>query len=128
MIFSSLATAVLLAAGCQAAVVVPRLSHLADFRLFSGTNCGPENLGIWTIVEGDLKPGECKAIPDHSVVSIKIESISKDCQLTFHKNAGCGTWDPKLGRHEWGYTISDRKCLTVPTGNKFRAFTISCQR
>ncbi|RCI15377.1 hypothetical protein L249_6567 [Ophiocordyceps polyrhachis-furcata BCC 54312] len=115
MIFSSVATAVILAVGCQA-LVIPRLQHLADFRLFSGRQCGPVNLGIWTVVEGDFKYGECQSLRDDTVESIRVQDVVSNCKLSFYADDKC---------QQYRHVITAHQCGTARP--KFKAFTINCE-
>ncbi len=61
------------------AIVSQRLAHLADFRIYGATECFEENLGIWTVIEGDVKPGECKDFNGNKVFSLTNVDISEGC-------------------------------------------------
>ncbi|RDA92040.1 hypothetical protein CP533_0986 [Ophiocordyceps camponoti-saundersi (nom. inval.)] len=120
MIFSSVATAVILAVGCQA-LVTPRAKHLADFRLYSGLHCNNnfKNLGIWTLVEGDFKEGGCQSLRDDTVESIRLEDIRHKCELSFFTDDKC----LEKSRH---VVKERRQCGNAPIGTKFKSFTYNC--
>ncbi|UNI13857.1 hypothetical protein JDV02_000555 [Purpureocillium takamizusanense] len=110
-----LAVAVI-ATGASAAVITPRLAHQADFRVFGATGCKEKNLGIWTVIEGDVKPGECKGLNGDDVHSITNVDILKGCSLFAFTDDKCTTEKHPL---EVG------KCTNSDSG--FKAWTISCE-
>ncbi|RDA82589.1 hypothetical protein CP532_0914 [Ophiocordyceps camponoti-leonardi (nom. inval.)] len=116
MIFSFIATAVILAVGSHA-LFVPRFQHLGDFRLFSGRQCGPVNLGIWTVVDGDFKYGECRSLRDNTIESIRVEDVLPHCNFSFYTDDKC---------QQYHHVVTARQCETAPEGAKFKAFSINC--
>mgnify|MGYP006944867207 CR=1 FL=1 len=60
MYFSALITSVVMATVASAVACPHHLAHLADFRVFGSLTCHDKNLGIWTVVEGDVGVGECR--------------------------------------------------------------------
>ncbi|KAK4071316.1 hypothetical protein Purlil1_13459 [Purpureocillium lilacinum] len=66
-----------------------RLAHLADFRVFGSPGCYDKNLGIWTIVEGDVGPDECNGLNGDDVRSLSVVDINKGCTLSFFADENC---------------------------------------
>ncbi|PHH78175.1 hypothetical protein CDD80_7260 [Ophiocordyceps camponoti-rufipedis] len=125
MLISSLATALVLAASCLAHPKV--LRKQADMRLFSGDNCTKGNLGIWTVVEGDMFPWECKMFPA-AVGSVSVEDIYEGCTITLHVDDEC---KPTLTSTEKKLHEGDEakwpQCVISRTGLSYKAFSISCE-
>ncbi|KAF4580845.1 SSCRP protein [Ophiocordyceps camponoti-floridani] len=124
MLISSIATALVLAASCLAHPKIRRKQ--TDLRLFSGDNCTKGNLGVWTVVEGDLFPGECKMFPV-TVGSVGIESIYDGCTVTLYVDDEC---KPVVTMTEKKLHTGDQAivegCVISRTGMSFKAFTVSC--
>ncbi|KAM4057184.1 hypothetical protein HRG_004025 [Hirsutella rhossiliensis] len=111
-IFASVAA---LAVGSQAAAILPRNKHVADFRLFGEKGCYAKNLGIWTVIDDDFKNNECKSLNDETVKSVTTVDINKGCKLYVFTDAAC-----RHGRQ----LVPERACRGAPEG--FRAWAMEC--
>jgi len=79
MYFSAFITSVVMATVASAVACPHHLAHLADFRVFGSLTCHDKNLGIWTVVEGDVGVGECKGFNGDDVRSLSVVNINKGC-------------------------------------------------
>ncbi|KAJ6446779.1 hypothetical protein O9K51_01552 [Purpureocillium lavendulum] len=115
MLYFNVLAAAAIATGASAAAITPRLAHLTDFRIFGAAGCGDKNLGIWTVVEGDVKAGECKGMNGNDVHSILNVDIIKGCTLYAFTDDKC-TYGKRV--------LEAGKCSSSDTG--YKAWTISC--
>lgn len=63
-----------------ASALTVRNKHVADFRLFGAQGCSQRNEGIWTVIDDDFKPDECKSLNGLPATSILNVNISPGCQ------------------------------------------------
>lgn len=76
-VFASIAA---LAVGSQAAAVLARNKHVADFRVYGERDCFGKNLGVWTVIDDDFKNNECKSLRDETIKSVTTTDINKGCK------------------------------------------------
>lgn len=79
MLSSHVLAAIIMATVAYTATCPHRLAHLADFRVFGSPGCYDKNLGIWTVVEGDVGPDECNGLNGDDVRSLSVVDINKGC-------------------------------------------------
>lgn len=56
-----------------------RNKHVSDFRIYGTTGCFQENLGVWTVIDDDFRPNECKSLNADPVGSVLLEDINAGC-------------------------------------------------
>ncbi|KAG5971648.1 hypothetical protein E4U55_001156, partial [Claviceps digitariae] len=75
-----LTSAVVALAGTSAThALTIRNKHVADFRLFGEQGCSKQNQGIWTVVDLDFRPHECKSLGESLPRSILNVDINRGC-------------------------------------------------
>ncbi|PHH90531.1 hypothetical protein CDD83_3373 [Cordyceps sp. RAO-2017] len=100
----------------QAAAILPRNKHVADFRLYGLEDCNQKkNLGIWTVIDDDFKPNECKSLNDDSVKSVRNVDILGNCKLHVYTDAACHHGRKEIGAgqcqsSQHGYKAWSMKC------------------
>ncbi|PWI64989.1 hypothetical protein PCL_08348 [Purpureocillium lilacinum] len=109
-----LATAAL-AGLANSAIFGHRLAHLADFRLYGAPGCFDDNLGIWTVIEGDVKPGDCRNFNGNTVFSLSNVVILEGCTLYAYMDENCTAGEQ---------AIPEGECASVE--ETFRAWGMSC--
>ena len=65
------------ASACNALAI--RNKHVSDFRVFGDTGCKNINLGVWTVIDDDIGPSECKIFADDPVKSIFLTDLNDEC-------------------------------------------------
>ncbi|POR37009.1 Uncharacterized protein TPAR_02791 [Tolypocladium paradoxum] len=114
MLFSStLAAAIVLATGANAAVLT-RNKNVAQFRIYGETGCHEKNLGVWTVIDDDIKNNPCKTFRD-DVKSVTVEQINVGCKLHVFTDKEC-----KNG----GHTVKQSECHNEAGGLK--AWSMQC--
>ncbi|KAJ6436023.1 transposase-like protein [Purpureocillium lavendulum] len=93
-----------------------RLAHLADFRVFGSPGCYDKNLGIWTVVEGDVGTDECNGLNGDDVRSLSVVDTNKGCILSFFTDENC-----TIGRA----SVLEKQCANSD-GGSFKGWTIKC--
>jgi len=78
MLYLNLLAVVAITTGASAAAIIPRLEHLAQFRVFSDIGCNYDNLGAWVAVEGDSL-NTCTGLKGDDVHSIFATSLLERC-------------------------------------------------
>lgn len=76
-------TIIITFAKSTAGAVIPRNTHLADFRGFGANGCVEQNLGVWTIIDTDIQPGECKGFNGETVKALTLSDLNDGCKSTF---------------------------------------------
>ncbi|KAJ6436014.1 putative AC transposase [Purpureocillium lavendulum] len=94
-----------------------RLAHLADFRVFGSPGCYDKNLGIWTVVEGDVGTDECNGLNGDDVRSLSVVDTNKGCILSFFTDENC-----TIGRA----SVLEKQCANSD-GGSFKGWTIKCE-
>ncbi|KAJ6436750.1 methyl transferase [Purpureocillium lavendulum] len=97
----------------NSAIFGHRLAHLADFRIFGAPGCFDENLGIWTVIEGDVKPGDCMDFNGNSVFSLSNVDISEGFYAYTDDECATGKW-----------AIPEGECASGDGG--FKRWGMSC--
>lgn len=60
-----------------------RNKHVGDFRLFSNEGCFAGNLGVWTVIDDDVRDNPCQRIPDDTGVrSVFVTDVYSKCECT----------------------------------------------
>ena len=90
MLFFNLLAAAAAAIGASAASIAPRARHVADFRVFGAPGCSEKNLGVWTVIDSDIKTGECKDFKDDVIHSVSLTDIDKGCVCESFGRSGIG--------------------------------------
>ncbi|KAG5913919.1 hypothetical protein E4U53_004748 [Claviceps sorghi] len=98
-----LASVVALAGATHALAV--RNKHVADFRLFGEQGCFRLNQGIWTVIDDDFRPGECKTLGGSLPRSIR--NVDMNGGVILHRRCLHG------GRQE---RVRSRRMLQQRTG------------
>ncbi|PHH64734.1 hypothetical protein CDD81_3996 [Ophiocordyceps australis] len=114
MLFSTVATAIALATGAAASPVT-RNKHVADFRVYGGTDCYQQNMGVWTVIDTDFRPNECKSLKDTSIKSVSLVDINNGCKLHIFTDSACSK-----GRQ----TIPQGQCRGSHEG--YKAWAMEC--
>ena len=94
----------------SAAALALRNIHVADFRGFGGTNCFDENLGIWTVIDDDVKHGECMGFNGNDVRSLRVEDVNEGCVSKYGR---VKRWERRMLMRVV-YVFGDEKCGGVP--------------
>ncbi|CAM1505189.1 Fc.00g108260.m01.CDS01 [Cosmosporella sp. VM-42] len=84
-ILASIAT---LAIGADAAAV-KRDTHVADFRIYGEKGCDMLNLGVWTVLDTDFYPNECKTLKNNVVKSLSLGDINNGCTMYIYSDEKC---------------------------------------
>ncbi|OAQ69896.1 hypothetical protein VFPPC_15505 [Pochonia chlamydosporia 170] len=85
---SNIITVIIAALVSSSAALVIRNKHVGDFRLFSNQGCSAGNLGVWTIIDDDVKHGKCVSIND-SVQSIYATDVNQGCKFYLYNDGAC---------------------------------------
>ncbi|KAF7564027.1 hypothetical protein G7046_g112 [Stylonectria norvegica] len=85
-----------LAIGASAAVL-PRDTHVADFRVFGEAGCYKDNLGVFTVLDTDFTPNECKSFEGNVVKSLNLGDINDGCTMYIYPENGCGAGRRAIG-------------------------------
>ncbi|KAG6009547.1 hypothetical protein E4U21_002183 [Claviceps maximensis] len=75
-------------AGATHALAI-RNKHVADFRLFGEQGCSRQNQGIWTVIDEDFRPNECKSLGGSLPRSIRNVDVNRGCTLSFYSDDAC---------------------------------------
>lgn len=60
-----------------------RNKHVGDFRLFADQGCSAGNLGVWTVIDDDVRDRPCQRIPDDTGVrSVFVTDVNGECACT----------------------------------------------
>ncbi|PNY25622.1 Uncharacterized protein TCAP_04437 [Tolypocladium capitatum] len=113
LLSSILAAATALATGAGAGVL-PRNKHVADFRIYGATGCYEKNLGVWTVIDDDIKGNPCTRFGD-DVRSVMVANVNDGCRLHVFTDGECRT-----GKH----TVQQRECYGDSAGLK--AWSMEC--
>ncbi|QPH02470.1 hypothetical protein C2857_006680 [Epichloe festucae Fl1] len=66
-----------------------RNKHVADFRLFGEQGCSKQNQGVWTVIDVDFKPNECKSLQGSPAMSILNIDTNKGCTFSLYADEAC---------------------------------------
>uniref|UniRef100_A0A1Y1NMD0 Uncharacterized protein n=1 Tax=Photinus pyralis TaxID=7054 RepID=A0A1Y1NMD0_PHOPY len=67
-----------------------RNKHVGDFRLFSDEGCSAGNLGVWTVIDDDVRDHPCQGIPDDTNVrSVFVTDVDDNCEFSLYEDADC---------------------------------------
>ncbi|KAK2598090.1 hypothetical protein QQS21_005801 [Conoideocrella luteorostrata] len=66
-----------------------RNKHVADFRLFGEEGCYKKNEGVWTVIDDDFKPNECKSLDGNPAKSILNIDTNQGCTFSLYSDEAC---------------------------------------
>ncbi|KAG5993172.1 hypothetical protein E4U54_003459 [Claviceps lovelessii] len=95
MLASHMLAGVVALAGAAHALTI-RNRHVADFRLFGEQGCSKQNQGIWTVIDLDFRPNECKSLGTSLPRSIRNVDINRGCQLSFYTDDACSALSKRV--------------------------------
>ncbi|KAG6030431.1 hypothetical protein E4U41_000100 [Claviceps citrina] len=101
-----------------AAGLAIRNKHVADFRLFGQPGCSRDNEGIWTVIDDDFRPGECKSMRGILARSIRNVDTNRGCTLSFYTDEACSA----AGRRRCGAG----ECCDSNAAQGWKAWSMVC--